>query len=42
MPRKNIPSQIVVEESSWGFGQIVPLLLLALPLVTMSEAFYGQ
>lgn len=28
-------------EDSWGFGQILPLLLLALPLFSFVEAIYG-
>lgn len=30
------------QEDSWGFGQILPLLLLALPLFSLLEAVYGK
>lgn len=30
------------QEDSWGFGQILPLLLLALPLASFVEAVYGK
>lgn len=31
---------VVAEENTFGFGQIIPLTLLALPLVTTIEAYY--
>ena len=30
------------EDNTWGFGQVVPLLLLILPLVSFFEAIYGK
>lgn len=30
------------EDNTWRFGQIFPLLLLILPLVSFFEAFYGK
>jgi hypothetical protein len=29
-------------ESTWGFGQLVPLLLIAIPLLSTFELFYGM
>jgi len=29
-------------ENTWGFGQLVPLLLIALPLLSTLEIFYGM
>ena len=29
-------------ESTWGFGQLVPLLLIAIPLLSAFELFYGM
>ena len=40
--RAKAPSQIRKDENSWGFGQIIPLLLLILPLIAVLEAFYGS
>ena len=34
------PSQLIAEENNFGFGQIIPLMLLALPLVAAFEAYY--
>ena len=30
------------ESSTWGFGQIVPLILLILPMLAFAEIFYGE
>ena len=29
------------EDNTWGFGQVFPIVLLLLPLVSFSEAVYG-
>ena len=34
-------SGLIKEENSFAFGQIIPLMLLALPLVAALEAYYG-
>ena len=34
-------SGVIAEENTFGFGQIIPLTLLALPLVAAIEAYYG-
>lgn len=35
-------SAAIAEENTFGFGQIIPLMLLALPLVAAVEAYYGR
>ena len=35
-------SGAIAEENTFGFGQIIPLMLLALPLVAAWESFYGR
>lgn len=43
IPRTELAGQgLIAEENTFGFGQIVPLMLLALPLVAAFEAYYGQ
>ena len=32
----------IAEENTFGFGQIIPLMLLALPLVATFDAYYGK
>lgn len=42
-PRMKLAHQdLIAEENTFGFGQIIPLMLLALPLVAAFEAYYGQ
>ena len=41
-PRRQIPTEMVSSENSWGFGQLIPLLLLALPLLTVLEFHRGR
>ena len=41
VPRAFIPSQMLEAENSFGFGQIIPLLLLTLPLLTLLEIYRG-
>lgn len=42
-PRTRVArSNAITEENDFGFGQIIPLMLLALPLVAVFEAYYGQ
>ena len=33
---------ILSEDNIWGFGQILPLVLLILPLVSFFEIVYGK
>ena len=40
-PRSLIPAGMVSAENSWGFGQLIPLLLLTLPLLTVLEFYRG-
>ena len=41
-PRTALASQgQIAEENTFGFGQIIPLMLLALPLVAAFDAYYG-
>ena len=41
-PRLQIPTDMISAENSWGFGQLIPLLLLALPLATVLELYRGR
>jgi hypothetical protein len=34
--------EVVLVESFWGFGQIVPVLLLGLPVLGLAEIGYGE
>lgn len=38
--RKAMPLVVIQEENAWGFGQILPLLLLVLPVIGVLEHFY--
>lgn len=29
-------------ENTWGFGQTFPVILLALPMLSIAESFYGR
>ena len=46
--RNNLPydqdeaTQILSEQNSWSFGQIVPVVLLFLPFLTLVEVSYGE
>jgi hypothetical protein len=40
--KREAPSQHRIgDENKWGFGQLVPLLLIALPLSSLIESMYG-
>ena len=42
-PRTALANQgQIAEENTFGFGQIIPLMLLALPLVAALDTFYGR
>lgn len=42
-PRTGLAEQgQIAEENTFGFGQIIPLMLLALPLVAAFDAYYGR
>ena len=40
--RSKVGDDIVSMENKWGFGQLVPLLLLLLPLMSISEIYQGS
>ena len=40
--RSTLPRPILKEENSWGFGQILPVLLLGLPVLAYAEGFWGK
>ena len=29
-------------ENTWGFGQVFPVILLALPMLSIAESYYGR
>lgn len=33
---------IISQENAWGFGQVIAMLLLGLPLLSFSEVVYGK
>ena len=41
-PRRTLPSQTLGTENSWTFGQILPVLLLAMPLLSFSEGYTSK
>ena len=30
------------EENTWGFGQVFPVILLAFPMLSIAENYYGR
>ena len=30
------------DEKAWGFGQVFPVILLALPVLSFAESYYGR
>ena len=38
-PRRSLPSQTLINENSWSFGQILPVLLLAVPILSFFEGY---
>ena len=40
-PRLYLPDRDLEKENIWNFGQILPMLLLALPLIGIAEILYG-
>lgn len=40
-PDANLDS-IVSQENAWGFGQVIAVLLLGLPLLSFFEVVYGK
>ena len=30
------------DENTWGFGQLFPVILLALPILSIAESYYGR
>ena len=41
-PRRTIPSQSLNNENSWSFGQVLPILLLAVPVLSFAEGYMGN
>ena len=35
-------NEVVLAENFWGFGQVVPVLLLGLPVLGLAEIGYGE
>ena len=33
---------VTSEENTWGFGQLFPVILLALPIFSIAESYYGR
>ena len=41
-PHQTLPSQTLDNENSWTFGQILPLLLLAAPILSFAEGYTSK
>ena len=41
-PRRILPPQTLDAENSWTFGQILPILLLAVPILSFAEGYTGK
>ena len=41
-PRRTVPSQTLRTENSWTFGQILPVLLLLVPILSFSEGYTSK
>lgn len=42
VPRNELPGDVRHQEDAWGFGQLLSMLLLLLPLLAVLEHFYGR
>ncbi|KAL8869716.1 MAG: hypothetical protein Q9174_004062 [Haloplaca sp. 1 TL-2023] len=42
VPRRRLPSQVLEDENSWGFGQILPILLLGVPILSFAQGYAVQ
>lgn len=40
-PRQYVDSTVLDQENEWGIGQVIPLMLLLLPVATVLEEIYG-
>ena len=41
-PRRILPSSTLGTENSWAFGQVLPIMLLALPVLSFFEGYTGE
>ena len=39
---RSIAEQDTFKENTWGFGQLIPVILLALPILSIGESYYGK
>lgn len=39
VPRQRLPAQALEAESSWGFSQILPIMLLAVPILSFAQGY---
>ncbi|KAL8845724.1 MAG: hypothetical protein Q9221_009131, partial [Calogaya cf. arnoldii] len=42
VPRRLLPAQAKEAEFSWGFGQILPITLLAVPILSFAQGYINQ
>ncbi|KAL8791168.1 MAG: hypothetical protein Q9195_006007 [Heterodermia aff. obscurata] len=42
VPRHFLPSEILLTESTWTFGQVLPTTLLAVPILAFAEGYMSQ
>ncbi|KAI4275321.1 MAG: hypothetical protein LQ337_003305 [Flavoplaca oasis] len=42
MPRRLLPAQAKEAEFSWGFGQILPIMLLAVPILSFAQGYMSM
>lgn len=40
--RMSVPNKILIDEASWTMGQVMPLVLIGLPLMTACEYFFKR
>ncbi|KAL8645186.1 MAG: hypothetical protein Q9226_007411 [Calogaya cf. arnoldii] len=42
VPRQRLPPQALEAESSWNFGQILPIMLLVVPVLSFAQGYTAQ
>ncbi|KAL8835783.1 MAG: hypothetical protein Q9170_003177 [Blastenia crenularia] len=42
VPRRRLPAQALEAENSWSFGQILPIMLLAVPMLSFAQGYTTQ
>lgn len=42
VPRRRLPPQTLDAENSWTFGQILPIMLLAVPILSFAEGYTSE